>query len=107
MELNEEVLALTVLGVNIVIQVLKKNGLNNNLLATMAIIIGSGLYMLQVGFSVQNAIIGLAAGAIASGLFDTLKGLGKFTDIFNKIKGLIVPETEESTETKDKTTGEE
>ena len=105
MELNEEVLALTVLGVNIVVQVLKKNGLNNNLLATVSIIIGSGLYMLQVGFSVQNAIIGLAAGAIASGLFDTIKGLGKYTDLFNKWKQLFG--SEEDTETKDKTEGEE
>ena len=105
MELNEEVLALTVLGVNIVIQVLKKNGLNNNLLATVAIIVGSGIYMLQVGFSVQNAIVGLAAGAIASGLFDTIKGLGKYTDIFNKGKKLFG--SEEDTEEKDKTEGEE
>lgn len=107
MELNEEVLALTVLGVNIVVQVLKKNGLNNNLLATMATIIGSGLYMLQVGFSVQNAIIGLAAGAIASGLFDTIKGLGKYIDLFNKGKQLFGTEVKEDTETKDKTSGEE
>lgn len=95
MELNLEILAYTVLGVGVAIELLKRNKLDTNILALVATVLGALLFISQTGLSIQNAIIGAVIGAASSGFYDLGKGLASVTEIGKKLTN------------KDKTTGEE
>lgn len=85
METNIELLIYTVLGVGVFIEILKKNSLDTNILATVATILGAVIYTLLSDIAVANIIIGAVVGAASSGFYDLGKGL---TSIFN-IKSVL------------------
>ena len=84
-----EILIYTVLGVGVFIEILKKNGLNTNILAVVATVLGAIILTLLGGFTVTNVIIGAVVGAASSGFYDAFKGLKEALKIVDLFSGLI------------------
>ena len=101
MQINIEILTYTILAVGVVTEILKRNKLDKNILATVATVLGSLVFISMSGFTIPNLIVGSVLGASSSGMYDLVKGLKLAIDL----GGIL--NNKETTETKDTTTGEE
>lgn len=85
MQINIEILTYTILAVGVVTELLKRNNLNTNILATVATVLGAVVFIGLSGFSVPNIIVGAVIGAASSGFYDLGKGISSAIDLGGKL----------------------
>ena len=101
MGINIEILTYTILAVGVVTELLKINKLNKNILATVATVLGSLVFIAMSGFTIPNAIIGAVLGASSSGLYDLVKGLQLAFDLGSIFNNKKTKEESEDTTTEE------